>query len=225
MSIAEHLTEIRNSLPENVKLVAVSKTKPNDDIMEAYQTGQRIFGENKVQELVEKYESLPKDIEWHMIGHLQRNKVKYIAPFVSLIHGVDSFRLLKAIDKEGRKQNRVLRCLLQFHIAEEETKFGLSLEEANEMLNSQEFKNLQFVRIDGVMGMATFTDVIDQVRREFRSLSTIFGQLKETYFNEAQNFSEISMGMSGDYKLAVEEGSTMVRIGSNIFGERNYQNN
>jgi len=225
MSIAEHLTEIRNSLPENVKLVAVSKTKPNEDIMEAYQTGQRIFGENKVQELVGKYESLPKDIEWHMIGHLQRNKVKYIAPFVSLIHGVDSFRLLKAIDKEGRKQERVLRVLLQFHIAEEQTKFGLSLEEAEEMLNSQEFKNLQFVRIDGVMGMATFTDVIDQVRREFKSLSTIFGQLKETYFSDAPNFSEISMGMSGDYKLAVEEGSTMVRIGSNIFGERNYQNN
>ncbi|GET31759.1 YggS family pyridoxal phosphate enzyme [Prolixibacter bellariivorans] len=225
MSIAGHLTEIRNSLPENVKLVAVSKTKPNEDIMEAYQTGQRIFGENKVQELVGKYESLPKDIEWHMIGHLQRNKVKYIAPFVSLIHGVDSFRLLKAIDKEGRKQERVLRVLLQFHIAEEQTKFGLSLEEAEEMLNSQEFKNLQFVRIDGVMGMATFTDVIDQVRREFKSLSTIFGQLKETYFSDAPNFSEISMGMSGDYKLAVEEGSTMVRIGSNIFGERNYQNN
>jgi PLP dependent protein len=225
MSIAEHLTEIRNSLPKNVKLVAVSKTKPNEDIMEAYQTGQRIFGENKVQELVEKYESLPKDIEWHMIGHLQRNKVKYIAPFVSLIHGVDSFRLLKAIDKEGRKQNRVLRCLLQFHIAEEQTKFGLSLEEAEEMLNSQEFKNLEFVRIDGVMGMATFTDVIDQVRREFKSLSTIFGELKKTYFSDAPNFSEISMGMSGDYTLAVEEGSTMVRIGSNIFGERNYQNN
>ncbi|GET29586.1 YggS family pyridoxal phosphate-dependent enzyme [Prolixibacter sp. SD074] len=225
MSIAEHLIEIRNSLPENVKLVAVSKTKPNEDIMEAYQAGQRVFGENKVQELVWKYESLPKDIEWHMIGHLQRNKVKYIAPFVSLIHGADSFRLLKAIDKEGRKGNRVLRCLLQFHIAEEETKFGLSMEEAEEMLNSPEFKNLQFVRIDGVMGMATFTDVIDQVRREFRSLSTIFGQLKEKYFSDAPNFSEISMGMSGDYKLAVEEGSTMVRIGTNIFGERNYQNN
>ncbi|GET23454.1 YggS family pyridoxal phosphate-dependent enzyme [Prolixibacter denitrificans] len=225
MNIAEHLTEIRNSLPENVKLVAVSKTKPNEDLMEAYQTGQRMFGENKVQELVAKYESLPKDIEWHMIGHLQRNKVKYIAPFVSLIHGVDSFRLLKAIDKEGRKADRVLNVLLQFHIAEEETKFGLDLKEAEEMLNSQEFKNLQFVRIDGVMGMATFTDDIDQVRREFKSLSTIFGHLKKTYFNDAPNFSEISMGMSGDYKLAVEEGSTMVRIGSNIFGERNYQNN
>jgi len=225
MSIAEHLTEILNLLPENVKLVAVSKTKPNEDIMEAYQTGHRIFGENKVQELVAKYESLPKDIEWHMIGHLQRNKVKYIAPFVSLIHGVDSFRLLKAIDKEGRKQERVLRVLLQFHIAEEETKFGLDMEEAEEMLNSEEFKNLQFVRIDGVMGMATFTDDIDQVRREFKSLSTIFEHLKKTYFTDASNFTEISMGMSGDYKLAVEEGSTMVRIGSNIFGERNYQNN
>lgn len=225
MSIAEQLTEIRKSLPENVKLVAVSKTKPNEDIMEAYQTGQRMFGENKVQELVAKYESLPKDIEWHMIGHLQRNKVKYIAPFVSLIHGVDSFRLLKAIDKEGRKADRVLRVLLQFHIAEEETKFGLDLKETEEMLNSQEFKNLQFVRIDGVMGMATFTEDIDQVRREFKSLSTIFEHLKKTYFNDAPNFSEISMGMSGDYKLAVEEGSTMVRIGSNIFGERNYQNN
>jgi len=225
MGIAEHLTEILNLLPENVKLVAVSKTKPNEDIMEAYQTGHRIFGENKVQELVAKYESLPKDIEWHMIGHLQRNKVKYIAPFVSLIHGVDSFRLLKAIDKEGRKQERVLRVLLQFHIAEEETKFGLDMEEAEEMLNSEEFKNLQFVRIDGVMGMATFTDDIDQVRREFKSLSTIFEHLKKTYFTDASNFTEISMGMSGDYKLAVEEGSTMVRIGSNIFGERNYQNN
>ena len=225
MSIAENLTEILNSLPENVKLVAVSKTKPNEDILEAYRCGQRIFGENKVQELVTKYESLPKDIEWHMIGHLQRNKVKYIAPFVSLIHGVDSFRLLKAIDKEGRKEDRVLRCLLQFHVAEEETKFGLDIEEAEQMLNSQEFKDLQFVRIDGVMGMATFTDDIDQVRREFKSLSAIFGYLKKTYFSDAPNFSEISMGMSGDYHLAIEEGSTMVRIGSNIFGERNYQNN
>ena len=225
MSIAEHLTEILNSLPGNVKLVAVSKTKPNEDIMEAYQCGQRIFGENKVQELVSKYESLPKDIEWHMIGHLQRNKVKYIAPFVSLIHGVDSFRLLKAIDREGEKQERVLHCLLQFHIAEEETKFGLNMQEAEEMLNSQEFKNLQFVRIDGVMGMATFTDDEVQVRREFKSLSTIFRQLKKMYFSNEPNFSEISMGMSGDYHLAVEEGSTMVRIGSNIFGERNYQNN
>ena len=225
MSIAENLTKILNSLPENVKLVAVSKTKPNEDILEAYRCGQRIFGENKVQELVTKYESLPRDIEWHMIGHLQRNKVKYIAPFVSLIHGVDSFRLLKAIDKEGRKEDRVLRCLLQFHIAEEETKFGLDIEEAEQMLNSQEFKDLQFVRIDGVMGMATFTDDIDQVRREFKSLSTIFDYLKKTYFNDAPSFSEISMGMSGDYHLAIEEGSTMVRIGSNIFGERNYQNN
>ena len=225
MSIAEHLTEIRDALPENVKLVAVSKTKPNEDIMEAYQAGQRIFGENKVQELVTKYESLPRDIEWHMIGHLQRNKVKYIAPFVSLIHGVDSFRLLKAIHKEGEKQGRVLRCLLQFHIAEEETKFGLSLEEAEEMLNSEEFQNLQFVRIDGVMGMATFTDDIDQVRREFKGLSTIFEQLKKNYFKDAPHFIERSMGMSGDYKIAVEEGSTMVRIGSDIFGERIYQTN
>jgi pyridoxal phosphate enzyme (YggS family) len=222
MTIARNIDLIRSNLPLNVKLIAVSKTKPAELLMEAYNHGQRAFGENKVQEMVGKYETLPLDIEWHFIGHLQTNKVKYIAPFVHLIHGVDSFKLLKTIDKEAAKIGRVIPCLLQFHIAEEETKFGLSLPEAIEMIDSAEFKALRNVSIAGVMGMATFTDDETQIRREFASLRSYFEALKSKYFAKNETFSEISMGMSGDYLIAIEEGSTMVRIGSTIFGERNY---
>lgn len=222
MSISENIDKIRKSLPDQVQLVAVSKTKPAELIMEAYQTGQRIFGENKVQELAGKYEELPKDIEWHFIGHVQTNKVKYIAPFIQLIHGVDSFKLLKTIHSEAKKSNRIIPCLLQFHIAEEETKFGFSLEEVEDILNSAEFQELKNVQISGVMGMATYTDDEAQVRKEFTCLKTYFDQLKSIYFAKNPEFKEISMGMSGDYQLAIEAGSTMVRIGSTIFGERNY---
>lgn len=222
MSIAENLKLIKDSLPDNVKLVAVSKTKPIETIMEAYRAGQLVFGENKVQELVQKYESLPKDIEWHYIGHLQTNKVKYLAPFVSLIHAVDSIKLLNAINKEAQKSKRVIDCLLQFYIAKEETKFGLSLEEAHQILASPDFVALEHVRIAGVMGMATFTDDVEQIRNEFKTLKNIFTQLKEQYFTESEYFREISMGMSDDYLIAVEQGSTMVRIGSTIFGAREY---
>ncbi len=222
MSISDNIKKITSELGENTRLVAVSKTKPNEDIMEAYNAGQRLFGENKVQELVGKYETLPKDIEWHFIGHLQTNKVKYIAPFVSLIHGVDSFKLLKTINKEAKKKDRVIDCLLQFHIAQESTKFGLDEQEAETLLNDEQFKGLGNVRVVGVMGMATYTDDVDQVRNEFRSLKNIFNRLKERYFTSDDSFREISMGMSGDYKIAIEEGSTLVRIGSSIFGARNY---
>lgn len=222
MSIAENIDRIQSLLPAHVKLVAVSKTKPAEDILEAYQHSQKIFGENKVQEMVGKYESLPKDIEWHFIGHLQTNKIKYIAPFVHLIHGVDSFKLLKSIDSEAKKAGRIISCLLQFHIAEEETKFGLSMEEALVMLNSEAFQSLKNVAICGVMGMATFTDNEQQIRKEFAALKSYFDMLKKDYFAQSPVFQEISMGMSGDYLLAIEEGSTMVRIGSSIFGERNY---
>lgn len=222
MGIAENIKQIKAELKEGVQLVAVSKTKPNEDILEAYEAGQRIFGENKVQELVRKQEELPKDIEWHFIGHLQTNKVKYLSPFVGLIHGVDSLKLLKMINKEGRKNNRVISCLLQFHIAEEETKFGLDLQEADEILTDPAFGEMEFVDIRGVMGMATYTDDEAQIRKEFRILKSIFSKLKENYFQQKTSFTEISMGMSGDYLLAIEEGSTMVRVGSKIFGERIY---
>ena len=222
MEIGKEILAIKQSIPANVKLVAVSKTKPNEDIMAAYNVGHKIFGENKVQDLAGKYESLPKDIEWHFIGHPQSNKVKYIAPFVALIHGVDSLKLLKVIDKEGSKNNRVIHCLLQFHIATEATKFGLSVDEAKAILESEEFKKLKFVEIAGVMGMATYTDDIDWIRNEFRTLKNIFNLLKNEYFSGSEIFTEISMGMSGDYKIAVEEGSTMIRVGSKIFGARNY---
>lgn len=218
--IKEKLTEIHSQLSDGVTLVAVSKTKPNEAVMEAYESGQRVFGENKVQELVGKAEALPKDIQWHLIGHLQRNKVKYIAPFVSMIHSVDSFRLLKEINKQALKNDRVIDCLLQFHIADEETKFGLDLSEAREILESNEFQELNNVRICGVMGMATFTDDEGHVRKEFRKLKSIFDILKSEYFESEDRFKEISMGMSGDWKLAISEGSTMVRIGSSIFGSR-----
>jgi len=222
MGISEKIREIRAELPAGVKLVAVSKTKPNEDIMMAYNAGQKIFGENKVQDLVQKQETLPTDIEWHFIGHLQTNKVKYIAPFVDLIHAVDSLKLLTLIDKEAIKADRVITCLLQFHIAEEETKFGLDLDEAIDLLTADEYKKLENVKIAGVMGMATYTDDLAQVRREFASLKTIFDKLKIQFFSKEVDFKEISMGMSDDYQIAVEEGSTMVRIGSTIFGERNY---
>ena len=222
MEIGKSISELIQKLPKNVKLVAVSKTKPNEAILEAYQHGQRIFGENKIQDLCKKYEELPKDIKWHFIGHPQSNKVKFIAPFISLIHGVDSLKLLKIINKEAKKNERKVACLLQFHIAEESTKFGLNLEEAGEMLNSSDFKELKNIEIAGVMGMATYTDDIVQVKNEFHSLKDIFSSLKNDYFSESESFKEISMGMSGDYELAIEEGSTMIRVGSSIFGARNY---
>ena len=215
--------QISQQLKEtNTQLVAVSKTKPNDKILELYQKGHRLFSENKVQELVEKHESLPKDIEWHFIGHLQRNKVKYIAPFIGLIHAVDSLRLLKEINKQAKRNDRVISCLLQFHIADEESKFGLDLEEARNMLGSEDFTTLENVRIVGVMGMATYTEEKDQIRREFEHLRSIFDLLKKDYFAEQLYFKEISMGMSGDYELAIASGSTMVRIGTLLFGNRNY---
>lgn len=222
MSIKENLEQIFTTIPNHVKLVAVSKFKPNEAILEAYETGQRSFGENKVQELKQKFEDLPKDIEWHFIGHLQTNKVKYIAPFVSLIHSVDSYKLLQTIDKEGYKNNRIINCLLQFHIATEETKFGLSLDEAQEFLANEEFQKMKHISIVGVMGMATFTDDEKQIVREFKSLKFIFEELNSKFFASKPDFKEISMGMSDDYKLAIEQGSTIVRIGSNIFGSRQY---
>ncbi|TAJ13639.1 YggS family pyridoxal phosphate-dependent enzyme [Marinilabiliaceae bacterium JC017] len=224
MAISDTIKQIKAEIGEGAQLVAVSKTKPIEAIEAAYKGGQRIFGENKVQELVDKYESLPKDIEWHMIGHLQTNKVKFIAPFVSLIHGVDSFKLLRVINNEGIKNNRVISCLLQVHIAEEESKFGLSKAEIDELLSCDEFKELTNISIKGLMGMATFTSDMVRVRNEFRQLADFFKELKRDYFTEQSDFKEISMGMSGDYKIAVEEGSTLVRVGSLIFGERQYLN-
>ncbi|MCL2412958.1 MAG: YggS family pyridoxal phosphate-dependent enzyme [Bacteroidales bacterium] len=218
--IAENLKYIRQQIPENVKLIAVSKTKPIADIEEAYAAGQRDFGENKVQELIAKQPHLPSDIRWHFIGHLQTNKVKFLAPFVHLIHGVDSLKLLKEIDKEAKKNNRVIDCLLEFHIADEETKFGLNLQETEEILSSPDFQTMENVRICGVMGMATFTDDTEQIRKEFRNLHQIFQILKEKYFQNKPHFCEISMGMSDDFLMAIEEGSTLIRIGSTIFGSR-----
>ena len=218
--IREQLHNVLEEIPKHVTLVAVSKTKPVSAIEEAYAAGQRHYGENKVQELVEKAEQLPKDIHWHLIGHLQSNKVKYIAPFVALIHSVDSLKLLLEINRQAAKNNRVIPVLLQFHIAQEETKFGFSLEEVLELLNSEEFKNLGNIRIDGVMGMASFTDDEAQIRKEFKLLKTYFDELKSTFFNEKNYFSICSMGMSGDYLIAIEEGSTMIRVGSSIFGLR-----
>jgi len=218
--IAENLKNVKSKIPDGVTLVAVSKTKPASDIELLYNEGQRVFGENKVQELVDKYEVLPKDIEWHLIGHLQTNKVKYIAPFVSLIHSIDSFKLLKEVDKEAKKQNRIVNCLLQFHIASEDTKFGFSIDEVKDLLSSNEFVEMQNVSIVGVMGMASFTDDEEEVRNEFRTLESYFNVLKSHYFKFNVNFKEISMGMSGDYEIAIEEGSTMVRVGSSIFGTR-----
>jgi hypothetical protein len=218
--IEEKIKNIALTLPEEVTLVAVSKTKPNEDILRAYNVGQRIFGENKVQELVNKFEALPKDIEWHMIGHLQTNKVKYIAPFIHLIHSIDSIKLLKEVNKEAKKNKRTIKCLLQFHIAQETTKFGFSLDEVKDFLSSDEFIELNNIELCGVMGMATFSDNKELVRDEFQLLHNIFHILKSHYFKFNPAFKEISMGMSDDYELAIEEGSTMVRIGSTLFGGR-----
>ena len=215
--VKDKLAFIQKQIPENVILVAVSKTQPISAIQEAYDFGQRVYGENKVQELADKYPLLPKDIKWHLIGHLQTNKVKYIAPFVALIHSVDSLKLLQEINKQALNNERTIDCLLQFHVAQEETKFGLSIEEAREFLDSIDFALLKNVRIVGIMGMASFTTDSNQVRSEFKSLKNIFSQLKTEYFPTENSFKEISMGMSGDFQLAIEEGSTMVRVGSSIF--------
>ncbi len=221
MTIRENLLKIKNEIPKNVKLIAVSKTKSDSDIMEAYNTGHKVFGENKVQEMVDKYNSLPKDIEWHFIGHLQTNKVKYLAPFVNLIHGVDSLKLLKEINKQGVKNNRTINCLLQFHIASEDAKFGFYKDEAIELFQSPEFNSMKNIRIVGVMGMATYTDDENQIRQEFANLKSYFSEIKENHIVQ-DYFSTISMGMSADYKIAIEEGSTMIRLGSSIFGIRFY---
>ena len=220
--IQENLNIVRATVPSNVTLIAVSKTKPVSDLQEAYDAGQRIFGENKALEMRDKHQVLPDDIQWHFIGHLQTNKIKYIAPFVTLIHAIDSLSLLEAVNKEAVKNNRVIDCLLQFHIAQEETKFGLDIEEAKALLESDSFKDLKNINICGVMGMTTFTDDVVQVRNEFKNLKGIFDALKESYFGDKDYFKEISMGMSDDYPIAIEEGTTMVRVGSKIFGARNY---
>ena len=219
--IGANLDKIRKELPKHVVLVAVSKTKPLEDIKEAFDAGQRIFGENKVQEMAAKWEVLPKEIEWHFIGHLQRNKVKYLAPFVSLIHGVESLRLLKEINKQALKSNRIIDVLLQFYIADEDTKFGLSEEEANDLLSSEEFKLLKNIQVRGVMGMATFTKDQEKIKGEFHKLKKIQNSLKANHFSNNDLFNVVSMGMSGDYSTAIDEGSTMIRIGSSIFGARN----
>ena len=207
-------------MPDGVKLVAVTKTIPLDIIKAVYDSGHKIFGENKVQELISKSPILPDDIEWHMIGHLQSNKVKYIAPFISMIQSVDSLRLLRVINQEGLKNKRIINCLLQIYIADEESKFGLSFSEAEEVLSSGEIKHFSNLRICGLMGMATFTSNLDQVRREFKSLANFFHMVKEKYFQKSEVFREISMGMSGDYQIAIEEGATIIRVGSLIFGDR-----
>lgn len=214
MSISDNIKNITSQLPEQVTLVAVSKTKPNEMLLEAYNTGQRDFGENYVQELVDKEAQLPKDIRWHFIGHLQSNKVKYIAPFVYLIHGVDSFSLLKEINKQGFKNNRIIDCLLQIYIAQEETKFGLDFNEASEILNSDEFKELKNITVKGFMAMASNTDDTEQIKKEFQSL--------KNFSTQYPDLKILSFGMSGDFQLAIQEGSTMIRVGSSIFGERNY---
>jgi pyridoxal phosphate enzyme (YggS family) len=219
MSIAQNLLKIKSLLPSTVTLVAVSKTKPIPDLMEAYDAGQRIFGENKIQEMAEKWETMPKDIEWHMIGHVQTNKVKYMAPFVSLIHGVDSLKLLEEINKQAIKNNRIIDCLLQIHIAEEETKFGLDEKELNEIQSSTTFQEMKNIRIVGLMGMATFTDNQTQIKKEFTHLKSIFDKTNQLITSNFQLIT-LSMGMSGDYQLAIECGSTMIRIGSSIFGGR-----
>ena len=217
MNISENLNKLYHSIGKSVKLVAVSKTKSNEEIMEAYEAGQKIFGENKVQELVSKYNSLPKDIEWHMVGHLQKNKVKYIASFIKLIHSVDNFKLLKEINRQAKKYNVTIDCLLQIKIASEETKFGLSIDQVKSMLESEEFKSLKNISIMGLMGMASFTNNEEILKNEFSSLNGLFDDLRITY----PNITVLSMGMSNDHKLAIQYGSNMVRVGSLIFGERN----
>jgi len=221
--IKQKLNSLLKELPEAVTLVAVTKTKSIRDIMQAYEAGQRDFGENKVQEMVSKYQELPKDIRWHMIGHVQRNKVKYMAEFVHLIHGVDSLKLLKEIDKQAKNHNRIIHCLLQARIAQEETKFGMPFADITSLLESNELANLHNIKIVGLMGMATFTDDVSQIRKEFKSLSEFFNKLKNSTFKiQHSTFNILSMGMSADYQIAIEEGSTMIRVGSAIFGLRNY---
>ncbi|HBO06987.1 MULTISPECIES: YggS family pyridoxal phosphate-dependent enzyme [Bacteroides] len=222
MSIAENIKKVLNELPQGVRLVAVSKFHPDEAIEEAYSVGQRVFGESKAQELIAKYESLPKDIEWHFIGHLQTNKIKYIVPYVALIHGVDSYKLLTEINKQAAKAGRTVNCLLQLYIAQEETKFGFSFDECQEMLATGEWKRLTNIRICGLMGMATNTDNTEQIKTEFCSLSSFFQEVKTTWFADAEWFRELSMGMSHDYHEAIIAGSTLVRVGSKIFGERIY---
>jgi len=224
LDIPTKLIAIKETLPKDVTLVAVSKTKPESDILEAYNAGQRIFGENKIQEMTQKYDHLPKDIKWHMIGHLQRNKVKYMAHFVELIHGVDSFKTLKEINRQAEKHNRVINCLLQAKIAQEETKFGLSFKEIEDILNTPELETLKNIKVVGLMGMASFTADVKQVETEFTSLKTFLDKLKTSHPERSRRteLKILSMGMSGDYQLAVKCGANMVRIGSSIFGERNY---
>lgn len=219
--IVGNLTYLKSRIPASVKLIAVSKTKPVSDILEAYNAGQRCFGENRVQEILNKKDLLPNDIEWHLIGHLQGNKVKEIVPFLSMIQSVDSFKLLSAIDSEALKINRVTDCLLQIHIANEKTKTGFHFKELSEVVKSPAFNSLKNVRVCGVMGMATYTSEIEQIRKEFIYLSECYKALKNKYFNLSHHFKEISMGMSGDYEIAIKEGSTMLRVGSLIFGDRN----
>ena len=217
MSITKNLEQIKTSIPEHVTLVAISKTKSNEEILEAYKAGQRIFGENKVQEMTQKWEELPKDIEWHMVGHVQRNKVKYMAEFVNLIHAVDSLRLLKEINKQAKKYDRVINCLLQIKIADEDTKYGITIDEVKTILSSEAYQAMEHVKITGLMGMATLTEDHDKIKSEFQLLHDTYHNLRQEH-----QFSTLSMGMSGDYELAIETGSNMVRVGSAIFGERNY---
>lgn len=218
MDIAENIKNIKTEISSKVTLVAISKTKPNEDVMAAYETGHRIFGENKVQEMVEKWENLPKDIQWHMVGHVQRNKVKYMVTFVDLIHAVDSLKLLKEIEKQAKKSDRRIQCLLQIKIAEEDTKYGINVDEAEEILQSEAFQKMSHVKIVGLMGMATLTDNEEKIRKEFSFLKDTFDELQK----KQPSFTTLSMGMSGDYKIAIECGSNMIRVGSSIFGERNY---
>lgn len=217
-SISENIQKFKSEIPVNVTLVAISKTKPNEDVMEAYDAGQRIFGENKIQEMTQKWEELPKDIEWHMVGHVQRNKVKYMAAFVQLVHAVDSLKLLKEINKQAAKHNRLINCLLQIKIAEEESKYGITIDAAKEILASEAYKKMEHVKITGLMGMATLTENEDKIKSEFSFLRATFEDFRE----KNENFTTLSMGMSGDYKIALECGSNMLRLGSSIFGERNY---
>lgn len=222
MNIIKNIESIKATIPEHVKLIAVSKTKPEEMVLEAYHAGHKIFGENKVQEMVRKYEVLPKDIEWHFIGHLQTNKVKYIVPFVSLIHSVDSFKLLKTINKEAERLNKIVDCLFEMKIAKEESKFGMTPEQVKQILGSAEYQAFRNIRLMGLMGMATFTEDEKMIKSEFQFLHSCFDEIKNSYFNGVNYFSEISMGMSDDYVIAIEEGATMIRVGSKIFGNRNY---
>ena len=222
MSIQANLKEVLSELPTGVRLVAVSKFHPNEALEEAYAAGQRIFGESHVQEMTQKYETLPKDIEWHFIGHLQTNKIKYIVPYVALIHGIDSYKLLVEVNKQAEKAGKVVNCLLQLHIAEEETKFGFSFEECRDMLAEGEWKTLSNIQLCGLMGMATNTDDNEQIEKEFCSLSSFFKEVKDSWFADTEAFRELSMGMSHDYHQAIAAGSTLIRVGSKIFGDRTY---